>query len=295
MIELNKLIQGLSYEEYAAIGGLRASDLHELKRTPAHWKAWKDKVPGTDDKSDALQFGKIFHYAVEQPHHFLSNYIVEPEFTGLTKDGKESSRSKEAQDKKKAWYAEQKPGAILVKRAWKDDLLGMLNACLNHKLVGNLIRNGVRETSLVTQDPETGETIQCRPDFISERGFLVDFKTTRNANSPFFYNQIFSSRYHEDPFYVLAAAHYTHCIRVAKLKEVRHDSMTLVAIEKEPPYAIKIWPLDAGCLDIGERWRQFLMRRYAQCKAAGKWPAYPEQAETVMTPEWAEMPPGTDM
>lgn len=292
--EFNKLIQGLTYEEYAAIGGIRQSDLQELRRTPAHWKAWKDGLRGYDGKSDAREFGKVFHTAVENPELFLDTYVVEPEFTGFTKEGKESSQSKEARDKKKAWYAEQKPGSILVKRKWQDDLLGMLKACTNHGLVGKLIKNGVRETTLVAEDPETGETIQCRPDFISERGFIVDFKTTRNAAHPFFYNQIYSHRYHEDPFYVLAAAHYTHCVRVSKLREVRHDSMTLIAIEKEAPFAIRLWPLDLGCIDVGERWRQHLMKLYAKCKAEGRWPAYPEQAEVVVPPEWAELPPAME-
>jgi hypothetical protein len=287
--ELNKLIPGLSYEQYAEVGFVRASTLHRMRRSPAHYQA---ELAHPAPKTEALEFGKLFHFAVENPERFLDTYVLEPEFVGKTKDGKDSTRSAEAKAKREAWYSDQKPGTTIVKRDWADPLVGMLKSCMRHKLVGNLLRNGLREVSCFVEDPETGEGLQFRPDFVSELGYMIDFKTTRNANpnSPFFRNQIFSTRYDEDPMYMLAAAHYTHGAKVARLTGLRSDSMTLIAIEKEYPYGIGIYPLDIGCIGPGEQWRQHLTALYRTCRQTGRWPCYPEKAASVVPPTWVELP-----
>jgi hypothetical protein len=287
--ELNKLHQGMTYEEYAAKEGLRASDLKWMKQSPAHLRQARSQP---EKRSEALDFGKLFHLAIEHGKKFLEMYIIEPVFEGRTKDGRltTSLNCKEVREKKDAWHADLKPGAVVVKQAWVEPLKGMMRSCLEHRLVGNLLRNGVRETSLWVEDPDTGVTLKCRPDFISEKGFLVDIKTTRDARPAFFRGQIFSDRYDGDPFYVLQAAHYAHCARVSGA--ANGESFIIIAIEKEPPYGIMVYPLDVGCLGPGEQWRAELTNRYARCDAQGKWPCYDERAVPVTPPEWVALPGG---
>lgn len=272
-----KLIPGLSYLEYAAVPGLRASDLKLLKRSPAHWQAAKN---APKKKTDALAFGTLFHTAIEHPERFLELYAVEPDVDLRTKIGKQELE--EFKDKCK-------DDAIIVPYDWADDLVGMLRSCMNHKLLKNLLKDGVRETSLFVDDTETGELLQCRPDFISAKGFLVDIKTTRDASQSFFLNEIFSSRFSGSPFYGLQAAHYAHCARMSQV--CNGDSFIFVAIEKEPPYGIMIYPMDEGCLGPGEQWRSDLTKLYAECRKTQQWPCYPERAVQVFPPEWVELPP----
>jgi len=281
-VENGKLHRGLSYEDYDAIPGLRSSDLKLLKRSPLHWKTAREKK---QEPSEAQEFGKIFHSMIENGEDFLQNYKIEPVFIGKTKDGKESTRSAAAKEARDRWYADLRPGAIVVKEAWIETLLGMMAAVKKHRLVGNLLKNGVRETSLWVEDPETGVVLKCRPDFISEQGFLVDIKTTRNAHQDEFFWDIFGTRGY---FYSLQAAHYNHCLRVAGISP--GESATIVAIEKEPPYGIMVYPLDVSNLGPGEQWRAHLTKIYAQCLETNTWPCYPEKAHELITPERIELP-----
>jgi len=89
-------------------------------------------------------------------------------------------------------------------------------------------------------------------------------------------------------FYILGAAHYAHCIREARIGT--GESFTFVAIEKDPPYGIMIYPADSGCLDVGERWRKDLTRKIADAKASGVWPGYDERAYPLTPPDYASVP-----
>ncbi len=281
-----ELIQGLTYEQYAIQKGLRASQVKLIKRSPAHLKA-AEKKPRV--VTDALRIGGIFHSAIENGPKFLETYAIEPIFTGKTKEGKESSRSAEAIKKRDDWYDTLKPGTQVVKAEEYDMLAGMLTAVATHSRLKNMLKGGMRETSLWVKDPETGLTLQCRPDFISEAGYMLDFKSTRDAGRNFFLQEVFNLRDHRRPQYIIQAAHYAHCARLAGLQSP--NSFTFVAVEKEPPYGIMIYPMDIGCLGPGEQWRAQLTRTYANCLESGKWPSYPETIFPVSPPEWIDLPP----
>lgn len=286
-VALNTLHPGLTYEEYVSIIGLRSSDLKLLKRSPAHWKS---KVE--DKSTEALEFGALFHLAIENPEKFKDTCIIEPIFEGMTqgKNAHLSTKSAEAKAKKEQWHLVQRSsGKTIVPSGMWQPLTGMLNACTSHKLVSNLLKNGVRETSLWVEDEETGVILKARPDFVSSRGHMVDIKTSRDATYPSFYNDIFSSRGHDSTFYVLQAAHYAHCARLSKV--CKGDAFYFVAIEKEPPYGIKVWTMDEGCLAPGELWRSKLTKLYKECQQKEIWPCYDEAAEQVLPPQWVETPP----
>lgn len=281
-VEIGKLVQGLSYEDYAAIDALRASDLQDLRWSPAHYRARK---ANPDAATEAQQDGLLIHKLFERGDQLLASLVVEPEFIGRTKDGRESKQSAEAKQMKAAWYSDLPRGTEVVTMDKLTMLQGISSALNKHSLVKNLVRDGVRETSLVVQDPETGVMLKCRPDLITAEGFLVDFKSTRDARPSFFMNEIFGFRGY---FYVLSAAHYLHCLRVAGIS--KDESMTFVAIEKEPPYGIKVYPLDVGNIAPGEQWRSELTALYQRCTAENDWPGYPEQAVEVLTPEFVKLP-----
>lgn len=286
--ELGVLQQGLTYAQYDAIPGLRAGELKHLKRSPAHFLAAKTNPK---EPTDALEFGSLFHSAIENGEKFMDTYVVEPEFVGKTKDGRDSNRSAEAKQMKIDWYAAQPKSAVIVKAKWVEPLTGMLQSVLKHP-ISKLLAKGIKETSLWVQDPRTGLTLKCRPDFIAEAGFIVDIKTARDARPPAFYKQIYGTRNVNDPYYVLQAAHYTHCLRLAKYG--RGDNFTFVAIEKDPPYGIMTYALDINALAPGEQWRAELTDLYKKCMDEDKWPCYPTAAVSVIPDEWVELPGDDD-
>lgn len=280
-IETGKLHHGLTYEEYHNIDGFRSSFLHSLKRSPAHFQAQKDEIK----KSPALEFGKLFHYALENGERFMDLVKVEPVFTGYTQKGELTSNPncKEVKETKAAWIQSLDSKAITVTQDDYDTLAGMLKAMAEHRLVKNIIKDGVRETSGWVRCPETGLTLKFRPDLITNKGHVIDYKSTRDARYWRFYREIFSERA-DDRFYVLNAAHYAYCSKLMGLP--RHDTFTFIAVEKKKPHGINVFPLDSGCLEVGEVIRAKLMRLYVKCVKDNSWPSYEEKAQPVSPPEW---------
>jgi hypothetical protein len=283
MYEFNKLIPNLSYEQYADAEGLRAGYLHDLRRSAMHMDYYlKNPLKVTK----ALNFGKVFHAAVESPQRLREVLIVEPEFTGKTKDGRESAQSGEARAKKAAWYASLPKDAEVVTRDEETRLMGMLKALQDHKMACKILERGTREVCAWTKDPETGEVLKFRADFISEDNFLVDLKSTRDAHPSFFYHQMLSDRYPDNPFYALSAAHYTHIARVAGLCDP--DNFLFIAVESEPPHAVNIFGLNHAHLEATDkRYRAPLTRLYAKCRKENKWPGYEEKIIEPDLPRWA--------
>lgn len=269
MIEIGKLKQGLSYEEYHEIEALRSSDLKLLKRSPAHWK----QRPIVEKPKEHFEFGKAFHSMVEKRDDF--EYVIEPDVDRRTKAGKETLAE---------FYLNIKPGATILKPEWVPQLHGMLKSIISHSRVKHLLSTGISETSLLVRDPDTGIMLKCRPDHIMETGHLLDIKTTRDASRSFFLNQIFSDRGYS-PFFILQAAHYVHCLKIAGIS--KSDAMTLIAIEKEPPYGIIVYPLDIGCLAIGEQYRAKITEDFAKCLDTDTWPNYSEEILPVSPPQWS--------
>jgi hypothetical protein len=290
-MEIGKLLQGIPDDVYHGSPGLSASGLQYMRRSARHYQYFK--LEGHQQKeTEALKFGALFHKVMENGPRFLETFVVEPRFTGFTKDGKESAQSKEAKDAKKAWYAGLAPDTKVVTQDDLDTITGMLNAAMGHSLLRNLFKDGVRETSLWVEDRDTGVLLKCRPDFISKEGFIVDIKTTRDASLHAFDREIFDPRGWQSRFYALQAAHYVHCAKLAGA--CRSDSFMFVAMEKEAPWGITVRPLGDGALGAGDQWRASLTRRYAECLKTNVWPKYPEQAVLAVPPDWMPMPEGEE-
>lgn len=269
--QLGMLHYGVSYEEYNTQPGVRSSHLYEIKKSPAHLQV---SLATPRRETDALAMGKKFHSMIENAERFMDTFIVEPVVNRRTNAGKQ-----ELED----FYANAPKDKIILEPEEVEILTGMARAFVGHKILKNMLKNSIRESSLWVEDPETGLTIKCRPDFITEHGFPADAKTCLDATPDTFIREIFSDRAY-NRFYILQAAHYAHCLKLARIGN--GDSMTLVAIEKKPPFGVMIYPLDAGCLDVGDRWRAKLMRTYADCVNKGEWPCYPERAWPVLIPQW---------
>lgn len=284
IFEQGKLHRGLVYEAYAAMEGFRSSWLYPLKRSPAHFKA--DQT-NPRESTQALEFGKLWHSLVENGEKFMDLAKVEPVFQGYTQKGEltTSPNCKAVKEAREYWRAGLTKDAIIVKQEDFVTLTGMLQSMSSHKVVRNMIKEGLRETSASATCPETGLVLKFRPDLITSRGHIVDHKTTRDARYWYFYNQIFSDK-GQNRFYVLSAAHYSYCAKLLGLPQ--YNAFTYIAIEKTPPYGINVFPLDEGALDVGERHRSKLMRVYKTCVETDVWPSYDEVVHPVYPPEWRD-------
>lgn len=287
-MKLGELIHELPYEDYHNFGlehkALRSSYLKTLKQSPAHLKY---ALENPKEETEALRQGKLIHSAFENPEKFMDTYIIEPVFSGYTQKGDltTSLNCKEVKTKRDQWYSELQKDALVLSSSDASMIIGMINSVKNHRLAKNLLKNGVREVSGFVQDPETGITLQFRPDFIHESGYIIDLKSTRDASESYFKRQIFSDF---GFMYILQSAHYTYVAKLLGLQ--RSDCFTFIAIEKTPPYGLNVFPLGAAHLEIGERWRAKLTKQYAECLQSNNWPSYDFKAINLEIPQYVELP-----
>lgn len=282
--ELNKIYADLTYEQYAEAEGLRSSDLHALRRSPAHYMANKLK-PRT--ATPAMLFGQMFHKAVEHPARFRDLMRVKPTFVGKTLDGRDSTRSKEAKQKEEEWVLANKD-AIILTQDEADRITGMLNAVSNHELLGNMLKGGVSEACLWVKDPATELTLKVRIDYLAvdpedqRNHYVIDFKTAHDASLESFTWQTYGDKPGRT-FYALTAAHYAHAVKLAGLG--KGDHYVFVVIEPEAPFDIRVFTMDMRCIEYGESHRAPLTQRFANCLSADKWPGSPQKAEYLAMPE----------
>lgn len=277
-LQYNQLLS-LPFEEYQKIDAVNASSLKIIKdQSPWHLKYLRDSEVKEED-TDAQLFGNLFHKMLLEGEAYKDKFLIEPVFSGLTKDGKESTRSGEAQAKRKHWWSTLPAGSIVIPEKFQSALIGMMNSILAHPFTSNLLKTGVKEQTILWKDSETGLDCKGRLDFLSSFPHAVDFKTTTNAEPKAFAREIYKYDYH------IQAAHYASGGKHTKL--FSDESFIIVAIEKNAPYAISIHILDAYGLGVGDQWRSHLMERYKRCLNENKWPCYPIEGKVAMPPEWS--------
>ena len=149
-----------------------------------------------NEETKEQRLGKLVHKAVLEGGVFLKHYVVEPVFTGKTKDGKESTKSAEAKALRAEWLASQPKGAIITTQAEIDLITKTVEAILAHPDGKYLFKNGQSEIAGMFVDEETRIRCKIKPDFLSfDSSVLVDFKTTKSSQKFRFGSQAAEYRY----------------------------------------------------------------------------------------------------
>lgn len=147
-----------------------------------------------------------------------------------------------------------------------------------HPLASALLSAGEPEVSLFATDPDTGVKIKARPDW-NRPGYLVDLKTTADANPAKFGKTAAAYGYH------IQAAWYLHTARLVGLAD-EDTKFLFVLMEKAAPYLTSVVELDAPALSAGTKQMRRALDLYATCTETGQWPGYPEDAPLVGLPTW---------
>ena len=253
------IIDHLSNADYHADPAVSASHLHQVARSGQHyWARYVTKVPELPKSTAAMITGSLVHCAVLEPIELLKRYGACPPRN--TKPGKEAAAEMQAN------------GIEPVSEA--DMLLAgnMSRAVRHHPYAAELLSAGKAETSIWWDDPETGLRCKCRPDWINGR-ICVDLKTTTDASPKGFARSVASFRYH------VQAAHY--------LAVGLFDQFVFIAVEKEAPFAVACYELDADALTEGQRLRDRDLQRIANCRAMAALPGYGDELQILSLPAWS--------
>jgi exodeoxyribonuclease VIII len=274
---------GISSADYHTLPYCSNSRLTLLKRSPAHLLADLTSPP---EQTPAMKLGTAIHSAVLEPHDFARRYTVAFQCDALKKDRTRCTNS----------------GTHRVRGEWRcgvhpadgeRDVLEVLTAAdfavcegvaaavRRHPRIGKLLAgDGENELTVVWDDPATGVRCKARIDRL-KRGFggiLVDLKSTTDARADAFERKAFEMGYYRQ------AGFYQDALRAHGI-ETGH--MVIVAVEKEPPFAVAGYRLAESAADAGREELRGLLARYAECQERGEWPGYTTDITELSLPAYA--------
>jgi len=257
----------LSSHDYHSGPGISNTDLGLLLRSPAHYMA-KDSFVETA----AMLLGRAFHTLILEPELFDAEFAIWDGPSRATTKGKEMW----------AEFQIEHAGKDVITPKQEVDARAMAKSALAHPGARVLLDGATREQSLFWRDEETGVLCKCRHDCILPDGTGVDFKSTIDARREKFFKSAYDLGYHrQGDFY-----------SEGRRRALGIDDAPFIwfAIEKTPPFAVKLHFMDEAQAELGNvEWRK-AVRIYAECDAAGKWPAYSPDIEALGLPAWAAKP-----
>jgi len=248
---------------YHAAPALGSTDLKNLLRSPAHYKAAKEAPMA----SEALRVGTLVHECILEPDTWALRRDI-PDVNKRTKAGKEALQRFYEVAGEEGWLPVDPEDRALCE--------GMRESAMAHRLVKAVLENAdKKEQSCFWKDE-----VECKARFDGlAPGLILDLKTTQDASPGAFRNAVARFDYH------VQAAHY--CAGAYAVTGKWPD-YAILAIEKKPPYACAVYQLDEQAMAVGVERREWAISRYVRCQQEGKWPAYPETVQTLSLPRWAQ-------
>jgi exodeoxyribonuclease VIII len=128
---------------------------------------------------------------------------------------------------------------------------------------------------------QTGERSKCRCDAVGDYDGIpicLDLKTTRDASPKAFERAVWNYHYHTQ------AAHYVEGLAVLGRPV---ESFGIVAVEKEPPYAVGVYRILDDVLAVAREEVFRLLALHRECRESGRWPAYSDEVRDIGLPKWA--------
>jgi len=252
-------------EAYRKIPAISQSGLARIARSPAHYIAYMNEQT---EPTPAMIFGAAMHAAVFEAKEFAKRYAACPE--GMRRD----KRTKEYQE----FLAANEGKTILTQEEFAK--IDAIQASVgSHPEVSRILSAGAAEQAFLWKDPETGLKCKGRADWLRNDGVIVDLKTCEDASFEGFQRKsLVPSRIH------VQAAFYTDAMRVIGMPS---PGFIVIAVEKEPPYAVALYVLDDATIEKGRELYRRDLAVYAECLKTDKWPSYPEQIQTLNLPHYA--------
>lgn len=288
----NEFIEDESFPSYLGdFTHINAGGLQLVHRSPYHKYLeliGKDVESEEEKEKDHFRFGRIVHMAILEPKQFLNSYVVEPEFVGVTKDGKEttSKNSKDVQRQISEWREILPEDALIMSQKEHDMLYEMIDCLMAHPEASNFFKNGKPEVTGRFTHPRTKLRGKIRLDYITnqENGdyFFFDIKSTRSAREGLFDREAKRLLYH-----MKMAWYYDACTLIMGREPA---GCALVPIEKSMPSEVGVTWLNEGDLDKGRILYEKSLDTLVKCMETGIWPRRINHGRMLNMPEYDDEP-----
>lgn len=299
----NQLLLGpveMTNEQYHAAPGISKSHLDHIaptrQKSPKHyWQKYINPEREMDPHAglSSLQIynlakGNAIHSCILQPDVAEELVVI-----GLPHERRSSAD-------KQAWaeFEAENIGRYILKPKDYDEVLRVRDSFWRHPVAPGLLSRGIAEQSFfamrdvpdgeggVLIDHETGKIIQehvkCQTDFIrNDFDYILDLKSTDDAGPDGF---------------AKSSANYRYPVQAAWYQDVldayygRHpENWVLIALEKDPPYAIGIYYFNEMDIARGRIAADRDFKLIAECKRRNQWPDYGMKIQELVLPAWSRL------
>lgn len=256
-------------EDYHDGPGLSSSDVKDMNQSFPGWR--RNKLNQVKKKSDALEFGTLYHTTALEIGEFDKRYAI-------TSLARKDSRPNSSWAKQEA--AAKEEGKKLVKQSDIDTINAMFARIAGNEVEGikphskRKLLLGLKEASFYWKDPQTGVLCKCRPDVITESGHIVDLKTTRCKDDDELQSDTYKFGYH------ISAAMYLNGVIEALRQgpEELHKYVPSVPKNflfffqgKKAPYPIFVRHLDPAALGLGTSIFRKTLDKYKEIEDGNLW------------------------
>jgi len=259
------------YHQWDAASNSRLKILRD--KSPAHLRY---ELDNPSEQTPAMMLGEAIHMAVLETDLFTERYDTPSQCQATKKGDGERCRSTGSVRIEGRWYCGVRGHA--PEGEAEEAARGIYRSVANHPAGGVLI-GGPTERSIVWDDEGTGVRCKARIDVMPDGiATIGDLKTTRDA-SP----ERFTKAVYEYGYYMQAAMY----LEGAKTLGLDAEWFTIIAAEKEPPYAVAVYRVRDDAIYAGSEEIRPLLETWAECEATGNWPGYPTEAVDISLPPWS--------
>lgn len=271
-------MKNADYHRHSAVS---KSHLDQVAKSPLHyWARYLDPNRVAPEPTPAMAIGSAVHTHVLELDQWDARYVTAPE--GINRRTNVGKAEWEA-------FETAATGRTVLSRTDAELVMRMGHSVFAHPAAAMLLAMpGKAETTHMWTDGATGLQCKCRPDWLTDDGSLiVDLKTTEDASPAGFRKSIANWRYY------VQAAWYLDGIEQAT--GTRPDQFIFICVEKKAPHAVAVYAADAEMIQIGAEAAARDLEVLATCQAAGAWPGYSDQIETISLPPWMRPRPDGSM
>lgn len=265
----------LSNADYHAITDhVSNSMLTKVGQSPKTFKNWLNSENNPPTK--AMLTGSVFHTLTLEPENYQEEYIVKEKVDGRTKAGIEY---KEA-------FPKLSHGKTVIEPASYEAATAMQYAIENHSLAKSILaKPGRVELSFFGTDPETGVQTKWRIDKLTDCGYLIDLKSTKDASKEQFAKSIANFNYHSQAAYYMDNTRY---------EGIEVKGFVFIVVENTNPFRVAVYVPDNDMIEEGRSVYRKNLDLYARCMESGKWPGLGYNYESgtykpqeISLPGWA--------
>ena len=259
-------------EDYYSLSEfLSQSGMKNLKKSPAHYRQYKDEP--AEVETDAMAFGSAYHMYILEPERFEQEYYVFDDdaiYQVLIGEGFKSPRStkqyKEWQESEMRLIGDRKT----IDKNDYTKIKDMKDKLMAHYYCRALLSGGEAEKSItgIIHTTEGDVNVKAKPDYIKpNKHFIIDLKTTFDASVDGFTRAAADNDYH------IQAAFYSDLMDMIT-GDGRGWTFFFIAQEKKKPYAFNIFEASPQFIGQGKYEYEQLIKLYRMCLTENKWPGY---------------------